>query len=75
MSGHKDTGPKQGPELRETTRVRIRLKHSLPAGAEINTVLPDNLEEFDTAYANGQLRNLLASLDGLWPPPRRPQRR
>jgi len=46
-------------------RVFIRLKHSLAADEEINTVLPDTLEEFDDALARGELRELKAGLDDV----------
>lgn len=40
-------------------RVLIRLKHSLQAGEEINTVLPDTLDEFEQAFREGRLREEL----------------
>jgi hypothetical protein len=44
--------------LTKTTRTVIRLKHSLAADEEINAVLPDTLDEFEAAYANGDLKKL-----------------
>jgi hypothetical protein len=51
------------PDARQPNRVRIRLKHSLAAGLEINVMMPDRLEEFDAAYAQGELMELRAKLD------------
>lgn len=58
-------------------RTRIRLKHSLAAGEEINTVLPDSLAEFEAALARGgveELRVLVTALDERsgGTPPKRP---
>jgi hypothetical protein len=52
-------------ELKATSRARVGLKHSLPARTEISTLLPHSLEEFDAAYAGGELRNVLASADSV----------
>ena len=46
----------------KTARAIIRLKHSLAADEEINSILPDTLEEFDDALANGELKALKAGL-------------
>lgn len=46
----------------KAVRTLIRLKHSLAADTEINTVLPDTLEEFDEALARGELKGLTAGL-------------
>lgn len=41
--------------IKKTAQTLIRLKHSLAADEEINRVLPDTLEQFDEALANGEL--------------------
>lgn len=46
----------------KATRTLIRLKHSLAADEELNSVLPDTLDEFDEALAKGELRELKAGL-------------
>lgn len=46
----------------KAVRALVRLKHSLAADTEINTVLPDTLEEFDEALARGELKGLTADL-------------
>jgi hypothetical protein len=51
------------PDARKPIRMRIRLKHSLPADAEINIVLPVSMNEFDAAYVRGELKELMAKLD------------
>lgn len=43
--------------LVKTQRTLIRLKHSLAADEEINSVMPDTLDEFDAAIAAGELRS------------------
>lgn len=48
--------------IAKATRTLIRLKHSLAADVEINSVLPATLEEFDEALANGELKQLRAGL-------------
>lgn len=54
----------QRPKItKPATRTRIRLEHSLAADEEISTFLPDTLEEFDAAYANGELKQLRAGLN------------
>ena len=50
----------QQPESTKAARTRIRLKHSLAAGQEINSVLPDTLDEFEAALARGDLEELKA---------------
>jgi len=47
----------------KSTRVRIRLKHSLAAGEEIHAMLPDTLERFEVALARGDLKELGARLN------------
>jgi hypothetical protein len=42
-------------------RVVIRLKHSLLADEEINTVLPDKLDELEAAYTNGELKKFVVA--------------
>lgn len=49
----------------KTARALIRLKHSLAADEEINSVLPDTLEEFDKALSHRELKGLRASLDDV----------
>lgn len=46
-------------------RTRIRLKHSLAAGEEIHTVLPDSLAEFEEALARGGIEELRVSVKAL----------
>lgn len=46
-------------------RTRIRLKHSLAAGEEINTVLPDSLAEFEEALARGGIEELRVRVKAL----------
>ena len=48
------------PEITKATRARIHLKHSLAADQEINSVLPDTLDEFEAALARGDLEELNA---------------
>lgn len=48
--------------IAKATRTLIRLKHSLAADEEINSILPDTLEEFDEALASGELKQLKAGL-------------
>jgi hypothetical protein len=48
--------------MSEPRKVRIRLKHPLPADTEIHAVLPDTLEEFEAAVARGELKELQAGL-------------
>jgi hypothetical protein len=55
----------QPPEIAKTTRTLIRLKHSLAADEEINTVLSDTLKEFDEALARGELKELKFLLDDV----------
>jgi hypothetical protein len=50
-------------KVTKTVRTLVRLKHSLKADEEINAVLPDTLDEFEAALANGDLKGLTASLD------------
>jgi len=49
-------------KVTKATRTLIRLKHSLAADEEINNILPDTLDEFDDAIANGKLLELKADL-------------
>jgi hypothetical protein len=50
----------QQPQITKATRTRIRLKHSLAADQEINSVLPDALDEFEAVLARGDLKELKA---------------
>lgn len=61
----KTTSELEKAKIAKATRTLIRLKHSLAADQEINDVLPDTLEEFDTAYANGTLKELKAGLNDV----------
>lgn len=61
----KTTAEVQKAKITKATRTLIRLKHSLAADEEINAVLPDTLEEFDAAYANGELKQLKAGLNDV----------
>lgn len=52
--------------LAKTARSLVRLKHSLAADEELNTVLPETLAEFDGAVARGELvRHVGPKLDDL----------
>lgn len=51
--------------LTKAARSLIRLKHSLKADEEINSVLPDTLAEFDEALARGELKELRANLSDV----------
>lgn len=55
----------QRHKIVKTTRALVRLKHSLAADEELNTLLPDTLEEFDEALARGQLKGLSAGLSDI----------
>lgn len=52
-------------KVTKAARTLIRLKHSLAADEEINSILPDTLEEFDEALARGELRELKVGLDDI----------
>lgn len=47
----------QRQNITKTTRALVRLKHSLAADAELNSLLPDTLEAFDEALARGELKS------------------
>lgn len=49
----------------KTTRTLIRLKHSLRADEEINTILPDRLDEFDAALSRGTIKELTLNIDDV----------
>jgi hypothetical protein len=49
-------------KVAKAARTIIRLKHSLAADEEINAVLPDTLDEFESALARGELTELKTSL-------------
>jgi hypothetical protein len=55
----------QRHKVAKATRTLIRLKHSLAADEELNSVLPDTLEEFDAALARGELKQPVAGLDDV----------
>jgi hypothetical protein len=48
----------QRARVAKVTRTIVRLKHSLAADEELNSVLPDTLAEFDEAVAAGELMEL-----------------
>jgi len=50
-------------KITKTARTLVRLKHSLAADEELNTLLPATLEEFDAAVASGELKALTKSID------------
>lgn len=52
-------------QIAKTARTLIRLKHSLKADEELNDLLPDTLEEFDRALAEGQLLELTDSVSAI----------
>ena len=52
-------------KIAKATRTLVRLKHSLAADEEINSVLPDTLAEFDAALAEGTLSELKAGLNDV----------
>lgn len=47
----------------KTVRTLVRLKHSLAADEELNTLLPATLEEFDAALANGEHKDVRKRID------------
>lgn len=49
--------------ITKATRTLVRLKHSLAADREINSVLPDRLDEFDAALQRGELLSLPLRLE------------
>lgn len=61
----KTTAELKKSQLTKATRTLIRLKHSLAADEEINTVIPDTLAEFDDALARGELKELVADLNDV----------
>lgn len=58
----KSPAEQEKANIAKATRTLIRLKHSLAADVEINSILPDTLAEFDEALANGELKQLKAGL-------------
>lgn len=52
-------------KVAKATRTLIRLKHSLAADEEINTVLPETLDEFDSARARGELKRIEANIEDV----------
>ena len=50
-------------KIAKATRTLLRLKHSLAADEEINRILPDRLEAFDTALQRGELLELKTVLE------------
>jgi len=52
--------------ITKATRTLIRLKHSIRADYELNDVLPDRLDEFDSQVQRGKLLGFLEpSLDDV----------
>jgi hypothetical protein len=51
--------------IAKTTRTLVRLKHSLAADEELNTLLPATLDDFDEALAAGELKGIKARLDDV----------
>lgn len=49
----------------KATRTLVRLKHSLAADEELNSILPDTLEKFDEALAAGELKSIGTALDDV----------
>lgn len=45
--------------ITKATRTLIRLKHSIRADYELNDVLPDRLDEFDSQVQKGRLYGVL----------------
>lgn len=51
--------------IQKIMRSQIRLKHSLAADEELNMLLPDTLEEFDSSIGKGQIKRLKSSVNDL----------
>ena len=66
--GKKTPAEIQQPEITEATRMRIRLKHSLAADQEINSVMPDTLEEFEGALVMHRPSTSATSVPRYTPP-------
>lgn len=49
-------------KLVKVTRTLTRLKHSLQIDKELNDLLPAQLEEFDMAIQQGELKSISAGL-------------
>lgn len=49
----------------KTTRALVRLKHSLAADEELNSILPDTIEQFDEAHARGELVSADEAIDTI----------
>jgi hypothetical protein len=52
-------------KVAKVTRTLVRLKHSLAADEEINSLLPNTLDEFDVALANGELKHVGGAIDTI----------
>lgn len=52
-------------KISKITRSLIRLKHSIKADEEINNILPETLNAFDTALQLGELKKLRASIEDI----------
>ncbi len=52
-------------KIAKATRTLLRLKHSLAADEEINTVLPARIEAFDNAIQRGELLELKSVLEDI----------
>lgn len=62
MAKRKTPAEMQRHKVTKATRALVRLKHSLAADEELNSVLPDTLEAFDEALARGELKQVVAGL-------------
>lgn len=51
--------------IAKITRSMLRLKYSLKADEAINDILPETLDQFDTAIQAGELKSLYAGLSDL----------
>jgi hypothetical protein len=49
----------------KVARALVRLKHSLAADEELNSLLPDTLEAFDRSLAQGELKHIGRVIDDV----------
>lgn len=52
-------------KIAKATRTLLRLKHSLVADEEINTILPARIEAFNAALQRGELLELKSVLEDI----------
>lgn len=45
-------------KIAKATRALIRLKHSLAADEELNSILPDKINEFDLSVQQGEIKQI-----------------